>query len=297
MSFSSDLKKELCLQKIQNVDKRLARLRGLLLFSKEFVRPGMLFASTHAYITDLAYKESTRLFDGETTFAVSTEEKRGAPLYILNADESDKARLSGLLHLSLSNRLYEEKNPGELLAGAFLACGTLTDPKKSYQLEFLCESAHKAEALCELLLEHGVSGTVTYRQGKPIVYIKDSESVEDTVTLMGAISVSFEIMNIKIYKDFRNKANRITNCETANIDKMVSAAIRQTEAIRSIYVKKGKGYLTDELAAAAELRLSNPEASLNELLTAADFPVSRSGLNHRLRRLCELADKLNSKDG
>ena len=291
MSFSTDLKREIAELKLSGKGRR-ARLKGMLLYSKEADKKDVLFSSSHAFLCETLQRDCAHLLP-EASVQLEQEQRGRKVNYLVTAPEQQKAAL--LAMLGADDRFYQEPALGELLGGIFLACGTMTDPKKAYLLEFSCRSNRRADALCELLRERGIFATATTRQGQPLVYVKDSESVEDTVTLMGAVKTSFEIMNIKIYKDIRNKANRITNCETANIEKTVAAAARQTQAIHFLISEKGEDFLTPELKQAAQLRLDNPEASLSELLAAADFPVSRSGLNHRLNRLCLLADRLKEK--
>lgn len=288
MSFSTDLKQELTELKLSGKG-RTARLKGMLLYSKEIEKTDLLFSSSHAFLCEILMRDCAFLMPDAPVH--KKQLYRGSKvIYLVTVQEKVKRQL--LSFLGAADSLYQEPDIGELLSGVFLACGTMSDPRKSYLLEFSCRSRLRADALCELLRERGIFATLTERQGLPLVYVKDSESVEDTVTLMGAVKTSFEIMNIKIYKDIRNKANRITNCETANIEKTVTAATRQMEAIRLLYDRKGPDFLTEELQQAAKLRVDNPEGSLSELLAAADFSVSRSGLNHRLNRLCVLADRL-----
>ena len=121
---------------------------------------------------------------------------------------------------------------------------------------------------------------------------RESELIEDALTLMGATGASLELMNIKMVKDIRNTANRIANCENANIDKTVAASMAQIEAIRKIEQKQGMDGLPEELRELARLRLENPEMSLRELGEQLSEPLSRSGVNHRLRRIVEFADRL-----
>lgn len=292
MSFSTELKREIAELKLSGKGRK-ARLKGMLLYSKEAEKPDVLFGSSHEFLCQTLIRDCASLLP-DTPVQLERTQHGSKAVFLVTAPEKMKQRLFALL--GSGDKLYQEPAVGELLSGVFLACGTMTDPRKAYLLEFSCRSAARADALCELLCERGVFATLTKRQGLPLVYVKDSESVEDTVTLMGAVRTSFEIMNIKIYKDIRNKANRITNCETANIEKTVAAATRQTQAIRFLCDAKGADFLTEELWQAAKLRLDNPEGSLSELLAAADFPVSRSGLNHRLNRLCELADRLQKEN-
>jgi hypothetical protein len=128
------------------------------------------------------------------------------------------------------------------------------------------------------------------RKGNLVIYFKDSGQIEDILTFMGAVRCSLELMNIKVYKDLRNKVNRVTNCETANIGKTVDASTQQIEAIKKVVAVKGYDLIPEELREIAKIRLENPDSSLRELAEMAK--ISRSGVNHRLRRIMEIAQKL-----
>lgn len=128
------------------------------------------------------------------------------------------------------------------------------------------------------------------RRGQYIVYIKGSESIEDTLTFIGAQQCTLELMNVKIYKDVRNKANRIANCDAANIDKVVKAAMKQIDDIKLISQTNGLESLSDELREIAELRLENTDMSLQEIGENLSVPLSRSGVNHRFKKIAAIAD-------
>ena len=129
-----------------------------------------------------------------------------------------------------------------------------------------------------------------------VLYLKDSEHIEDTLTYMGAQQCTIELMNIKIRKDMRNRANRIRNCDEANIDKVVSAAMRQTEDILWIIRCNRMETLPEELRELAQLRLENPELSLKELGEMLSVPIGRSGVNHRFQKIAAIAKELRSHE-
>jgi DNA-binding protein WhiA len=167
----------------------------------------------------------------------------------------------------------------------------MSDPSQRYHLEYRCTSLPRADQLREVLAGNDIHAGLTRRKSYYIVYIKDSGDIALLLQLMGA-SVSFMATeNARIYKEMRNKVNRRVNCETANIGKTVVSAVRQLEDIRLL---RGQGILEslpEPLRQAADLREENPGASLAELGKLADPPVGRSGMNHRIRKLSELADK------
>ncbi len=174
----------------------------------------------------------------------------------------------------------------------FLCTGFMNDPKKRYHLEFRCFSQPQADQLREVLGEQGIHAGLTLRKKYFVVYLKDSEDIVRLLQLMGA-SVSLMAMeNVRIYKEVRNNVNRRVNCETANIGKTVESASRQLEDIR---VLRDGGILQDlppQIREAAALREEHPGASLSELGELADPPVGRSGMNHRMRKIASLAQKI-----
>ena len=176
------------------------------------------------------------------------------------------------------------------LAGAFLACGTVSDPKKDYHLEFTVPFSNLSKSLVTFLEEMELTPKLSNRKGYNIVYFKGSQAIEDCLYLMGASSAMFEMMNIEIVKDFRNKANRTANCEAANIERTVKASFAHIEAIEKIEKIKGLDYLKKDLKEMAVLRKENPELSLSELSKLSG--LSRSGVNHRLKKILEIAQNL-----
>lgn len=181
---------------------------------------------------------------------------------------------------------------GVFAAGVFLACGSVIDPEKEYHLEFAVPEQKLAQELISLLNDIGVTARSAVRRGQLIVYIKGSEGIEDTLTFIGAQQCTLELMNVKIYKDVRNKANRIANCDSANIDKVVSAALKQIEDISLIANNRGLDDLPEELREIARLRMENPTMSLQEIGESLSEPLSRSGVNHRFKRIAKIADEI-----
>ena len=178
------------------------------------------------------------------------------------------------------------------LRGLFLACGVVTDPSSDYHLEFSVPYYNLSRDLTALLAECGLRAKLARRGGCHIVYFKESEQIEDCLTLIGATNASLELMGVKMVKNIRNNANRVANCETANIDKTVAAAAVQVEAVRKICRCGGLDKLPEELLELAALRLENPDMSLRELGEALEPPLSRSGVNHRLQRILAFAADL-----
>ena len=186
---------------------------------------------------------------------------------------------------------------GAYLAGAFLCGGIVADPQKEYHLEFVSQHSDRLDELAQLLAAEGMEPRRIRKNANDVLYLSASEQVEDLLTAIGAGHCAMEIMNAKIYKTYRNQANRITNCETANIDKTVAANRRALDAIRTLQDAGMLETLPEPLRLAAAARLADPAATLGELAASMQPPVSKSGLSHRMKKLTELAEKLRQTDG
>lgn len=195
---------------------------------------------------------------------------------------------------SINSEIIATNSLGVFTAGIFIACGSVNDPSKEYHLEFTVPEERLANELALLLRDIGAAAKTAIRRGQYIVYIKDSESIEDTLTFIGAQQCTLELMNVKIYKDVRNKANRIANCDAANIDKVVKAAMKQIDDIRLISQTSGLESLSDELHEIAELRLENTDMSLQEIGESLSVPLSRSGVNHRFKKIAAIANEIRA---
>lgn len=194
-----------------------------------------------------------------------------------------------------ANLEYDSCYPA-FLRGAFLSCGTVTNPEKDYHLEFVVSTKVLCNDLIQFLRELNFTPKYVQRNGSHIVYFKDSESVEDLLTYMGAPNSSLELMGTKMYKSVRNKVNRKMNFENANASRSFNAAYKQIEAIRYIEEQKGLGYLEDDLRELAVLRMNNEDYSLQELADHLAVPLSKSGVNHRLKKILETAENLKLEE-
>ncbi len=187
-----------------------------------------------------------------------------------------------------------ERDSGMYLRGAFLKCGSVSAPGRNFMLSFTLPDDDRAERISEILTEFGVEPKRSVRRGKPLLYYKASESIEDVLAFMGATKATLDIINAKIISDSRNNINRICNAETANLDRIARAGAEQTEAIKTIIQYGALQNLQPELRECAELRLANPDASLSQLRELCREPVSKSGLNHRFKKLIEIAETLKN---
>ena len=178
------------------------------------------------------------------------------------------------------------------LRGAFLAAGSVSDPEKSYHFEMVCSSQKKAEQIQELLVQYQIDAKTILRKRHYVVYVKEGSQIVELLGLMGAHVSLMQFENVRIVKEMRNSVNRKVNCETANLNKTVSAAVRQVEDIRYIEHHKGLHQLPEGLEETARLRLEHPDASLKELGDMLSPQVGKSGVNHRLRKLSLIAEQL-----
>ena len=307
MSFSSDTKKELC--KVQSKLNEIikAEAYGLLLFCKKFSENEISF-KTESSETARRFADIVTACTGsvvEIRKSLSAR-KNEASLYKVSVPSAEDCRrifeYFGHDNNDVSLRINRANMEFEIcsaafLRGAFLTCGNITSPESEYHLEFNATHKNLSEDLCKLIYEttefvggRAITPKAVHRRGSYVVYMKDSEDISDFLTLMGASHSSMTVMQVKIMKNVENERNRQINSQIANTDKIVSAAAKQVQAINSLE-KSGKlNTLNEELREAAKIRKQYPLASLKELCTYFENPISKSGLNHRLNKLIELSN-------
>lgn len=178
------------------------------------------------------------------------------------------------------------------IRGAFLASGSMSDPNKFYHFEIVCRTKEQAKQLQQLMNGFETDAKIVERKGHYVVYLKEGSQIVDMLNVMEAYVSLMNLENVRIIKEMRNSVNRKVNCETANISKTVNAAVKQLEDIEFIRSKMGLDQLPQNLREIALLRLEYPEAALKELGNYLTPPVGKSGVNHRLRKLAEIADDL-----
>ena len=177
----------------------------------------------------------------------------------------------------------------------FLNAGSITDPTKDYHLEFVCGGAEEADRITDVLRSFELEPRIMERSGHLVVYLKDAAQISDVLKLMGAVNGLMELENVRILKEVSEKINRQVNCETANLQRTVSAGIRQVEDIQLIDREIGLQNLEPGLREMAEKRLEDPNASLSELAERLTEPIGKSGANHRLRKLSRMASDIRAK--
>lgn len=181
------------------------------------------------------------------------------------------------------------------IRGAFLSAGSMSDPEKSYHFEIVCTSEEKAMQLMEIINSFDIDAKIVQRKKNYVVYVKEGAQIVDMLGIMEAHVALMNLENVRILKEMRNSVNRQVNCETANINKTVNAAVKQIEDINYIEETVGLSSLPENLQEIAEVRLKYPEAALKELGTFLEPAVGKSGVNHRLRKLCEIAEEIREK--
>ena len=183
-----------------------------------------------------------------------------------------------------------------IIRGAFLSAGSMSDPEKSYHFEIVCAGEEKARQLMDLINSFDMDAKVVMRKKSYVVYLKEGAQIVDMLNIMEAHISLLNLENVRIIKEMRNSVNRQVNCETANINKTVSAAVKQLEDINYIKNTRGLDSLPENLREVALVRLQYPQAPLKELGTYLEPAVGKSGVNHRLRRLGEMAEEMRQKD-
>lgn len=298
MIFSQQVKREITNKEIQNTCCITAACYGIACFAKQFDQRGLVLHTERAYIAQWAKKMYRLAGISGKVYVKGSPDSKMYEFSVGDPFEIEKMlMLFGHTGEETAIRIHWENFDCEscyaaFTSAAFLCCGTVINPQKSYTLEFVLSRYQLIGDLEQLLLEKGFFPKRVVRKGANVLYFKASEQIEDLLTYMGAQNAALEIMNLKVFKDFRNKANRITNCETANIDKIVAATQLVLQAIDFLEREDAFAVLSQPLRQAAELRKQNPHLSLAELAETSLEPVSKSGLSHRFRKICNIADEL-----
>ena len=310
MSFSFDTKNELCRLPVQKLCCARAEAYGILLYCHTFsssevriITENLNFAARLPRLFQRAFslrfdrQPDAVLLDnpsgegassvGKLTFQITQRKKLDHIINLLGYDP----RQNLALHINFA-MVEEPCCRAAFLRGCFFAGGSMTEPSKRYPLELTGSHLQASRELEALLRECGFPPKNVSRNGSCVTYFKQSDQIADFLTLIGAPSASVAIMSTKLEKDLRNSVNRRLNCDSANLDKAVEAAQIQLDAIRKLQAAGMLQQLPDKLQQTAGLRLESPELTLSELAEEFDPPVTKSCLNHRLRKLVDLAKKL-----
>lgn len=302
-SFSYNIKEEI-LSGINSRDKADAALLGLLTFANALDDKRIMLLTENELVKDF-FKNNAERICGDGCVSVERSSKRGEQtLYTIDIiGDDNRIELLSYLQIDSSRRLAEDDLPKDnlcpyVIAGAFLACGSVNNPMKKYHLEFVVPTLDLCNDLGFLLVEkYGILCKHAERGQSNIVYLKESENIIDMLTLMGASNGSIELMNVKIEKDMRNKINRAVNCDNANIEKALRASERQIKDIELIDSTVGLSALSESLREIALLRYENPDLNLSQLGELVTPSISRSGVNHRFQKIAALADEIRNNKG
>lgn len=317
MSFSMKTKNELSREIPENKCCQLAELSALIRMSGTiqlmgYKKVNVKIATENAAIARKIFKLLKIFFGVHTELMVKKNKllkKNNNYMIIIsnNIGANDILGRVGILRMEEDQFFIDYGIPQELilkrcckrayLRGAFLGAGSVSDPEKTYHLEFVNNSEEHSEDLMNLINCFELGAKIVQRKNSYVVYLKEGDKIVDLLNIMGAYSALLNLENIRVVKQVRNNVNRIVNCETANLSKVVNASVRQIENIE--YIQKNQGFkiLPDGLREIAELRLNYKESSLKELGMMLDPPVGKSGVNHRLRKIDKIAENLKQKGG
>ena len=303
MSFSYDTKNELCRLPVQKLCCARAEAYGILLYCNTFSSAEVRIITENPNFAERLPRLFQRAFSlrfdrrperieegqGKMVFQITDRGKLDRIINLLGYDPLQNLAL----HINFG-LLEESCCRGAFLRGCFFSGGSAIDPLKRYHLELTTSHLQASRELEALLRECGYPPKSIARNGSFVSYFKQSHQIEDFLTFIGAPVASMKVMSAKMEKDLRNSVNRRLNCDNANLDKAVEAAQKQAETIRRLQTAGRLEQLPDKLRQTAALRLENPELPLSELAEIFDPPVTKSCLNHRLRKLMELAEDIES---
>ncbi|MFP5527320.1 DNA-binding protein WhiA [Peptococcus simiae] len=313
MSYSAKVKNELV--HLSDLDEReqvaqlagIARMDGSILIGAG-KQISLALVSEHAAVARQAYSWLRQLFHLNARIEIQRHTKLKKNIrYVVRVPGQGRLK-TALTTLGMMNEdgllfrsdIAPEFTGGDqvrraYIRGIFLGSGSLTDPQRSYHLEIVTQSEEYAEQITDLVAGYGIDFRMSYRKENCVLYLKESEQISDFLALIGAHEAVMDLENVRVAKGVRNRVNRLVNCETANMNKAIDAALRQVEMIEYIQAQGAFDKLPRALQQVAKLRLLAPEASLKELGEMCDPPIGKSGINHRMRRLEQFAEKLKAE--
>lgn len=316
MSFSSGVKNEICRYSDFSREEAVAILSSIMKASGTLSLAGnkkisFKVATENPAIARFIFKILKDHFNVHTKLLVKKSNSlKKNNVYIVDINEEMGVRKildevgvlssdSGILVLdySIPKRIVKTENCKKLyIRGAFLGGGSISNPEKTYHLEFVTHNEKYSNELVKIINQFGLNAKVIQRKSSYVVYLKEGEQIVDVLNIIGAHTSLLKFENVRIMKEMRNNVNRLVNCETANLSKTVNAAVRQVESIKLIQREIGLSRLPKNLREIAELRVSHPDETLKELGQMLNPPVGKSGVNHRLRRIEKIAKELRRED-
>ncbi len=293
MSFSYEIKNKLASFKPECEFCKTAELYGIMRFASLIKSDRISIITEHKAVSRrinelmadcVGYTPEEKEYFAGCRFEISGETKLDILEQKLHLNDNSEDFSEEIMPFACCRQSY--------IRGAFIGGGSISDPQKSYHLEFDTHSEKNADELLAILAKEGIASKKTQRKSHFIVYIKGYETIAGLLGLIGAGLASMEIYNISIEKEIRNAVNRRLNCESANMDKVVKAYGKHFVAIEKIKNTIGIDALPDTLKEIANVRINFPDESLKELGTRLENPIGKSGVNHRLNRIMEIADNL-----
>lgn len=313
MSFSVDTKNELARLEQEKKCCMLAEIAGFIRMSGSIRLAGggkfSIVINTENPAVARHFKKMIKVyFDVDANLEISsgTSLKKGH-VYLLNIGPEERSeqilRETGILMVRegrncISDGIYEGLIKTKCcrkayLRGVFLGSGTISDPEKGYHIEIVCNTKTLCNDVKKLINSFvDLHAKQVQRKKSYVVYVKESEQIVDILNILKAHGQLLKFEDVRIIKEMRNKTNRINNCDNANLDKTLNASEKQVQAIKLIVKKRGIDFLNDKLKEVALLRLENPDATLQELADMIEPPLKKSGVNHRLKKIEEIAKNL-----
>ncbi len=316
MTFSSKIKDELSRTEISDILSAKAETAALVrtmgyVTLKGFNKMHIEFSTENAAVARRIFKLLKKAFNISTQVSVEkTNRLKKHNNYIIRIDDHlskeflQETKIAGKEDFNImtfdfgvpKDLVENEACMRAYIKGAFMGCGSISDPEKSYHAEFVNNREEHSKGICKILEGFGINGKTIFRKNYYVTYIKESEQISDLLALMGASNAVLEFENVRAVKETRNQINRVINCETANLDKIVDTSMRQINNIKVLKKYKAIDKLPDHLRELAYLRLKHTNASLKELGEMLKPPLGKSGVNHRLRKIEEIAEELSKHE-
>ncbi|MCL1632255.1 DNA-binding protein WhiA [Sporolactobacillus sp. CPB3-1] len=306
MSFAADTKRELTLLEVDDCCARaelaaLTRMNGFISIRNRHIE--LDIATENAAISRRIFRMIKQAYHYQVEILVRRKMRlKKNNVYIVRLKEAARPFLEDLKIIDDSGQFTREIAPDLVekeccrrayLRGSFLAGGSLNHPESSYHLEIFSNYEEYTYSLAQFMNTFNLNVKVLPRKNGYIIYMKEGEKITDFLSIIGANKALFYFEDIRIVKDMRNSVNRLVNCETANLNKTVTAAMKQMENIRLIQKSIGLDELPDKLREIAEIRLKNPDITLKELgEMVSGEPISKSGINHRFRKIDAIAKRI-----
>lgn len=292
MSFSSNVKEEL--SKIQTLtNKEIVKYEfiGYLLTNNIEVENNYIkFSTENEYNINRFSKLLTNLNIENYTIEIQGK------IYIINFKKSDLLNKLNIQELILKIKKIDENAKKALVRGAFLGSGSINNPENKYHLEILFSKKQNVECIYSILNEFKIECKILETNNRISLYSKEGETISNLLAFIGASFAMLKFEEIRVVRDMKNKVNRLVNCETANLNKIINASLKQIDDIKLIKEKDKFKSLSKNLQEIANLRLEHPEASLVELGNMLNTPVGKSGVNHRLKAISEIAEEIRKEE-